>query len=90
MIDEIIETDPDEAQHHPIVDGDAYEEEEDDYQYNRNLIETEPFVDLEESKEFGYDSTFFKKKAKSPKIAQLPDTSQKFAKFSVVRPTSSH
>lgn len=36
MIDEIIETDPDEAQHHPIVDGDADEEEN---EWGQNLEE---------------------------------------------------
>ena len=38
----------------------------------------------------GYDSTFFKKAKEPPqKIVSLPDSSSKFAKFSVVRPTSS-
>ena len=33
LIDEIIETDPDESQHHPIVDGDA---DEPQYELNNN------------------------------------------------------
>lgn len=71
MIDEIIETDPDEAQHHPIVDGDAYEEE-DEFRMADNQYEAQ-----EESKEFdGYDSTFFKKDKPSPtKITPMPDSS---------------
>jgi len=73
MIDEIIETDPDEALHHPIVDDDGYEE--DDYLYDGNENESKKFQDEEESKEFGYDSKFFKKRTSPPKITSLPDSS---------------
>ena len=60
MIDEIIETDPDEAQHHPIVDGDGDEYEEESYQEETEVKKFKE--DNEESSKFdGYDSSFFKK-----------------------------
>jgi hypothetical protein len=66
MIDEIIETDPDEAQHHPIVDGDAYEDEH--YNPIPNAGPgSKSFKEDESSQKFdGYDSTFFNKQKNSP------------------------
>lgn len=62
MIDEIIETDPDEAQHHPIVDGDPYEDDAFVYNQALNDANIKTFKEDEDSNQKfdGYDSTFFK------------------------------
>jgi hypothetical protein len=45
-IDEIIETDPDESQHHPIVDGDA-DEEQYDIDNNNDYIKSQKDENLD-------------------------------------------